>query len=155
MKMTESLDNNNTNNNTNTNSKNVYIKHNVPLHEYKMHKYVYDLHIVNMPEIINYDMEKKILTMHKINNMNVSDMYGENSSDVDELVFDEIRTIIKTLFEHNIEYPDITGYNFIEYDNKMWIIDFEHASIIEKNKIGDKFVDKFISGLNKWNPRFK
>ena len=131
-----------------------YIKHNVSLHEYKMHKHVYDLHIVNIPEIINYDHDKKILTICKINNMNVSDMYGEKASKVDKCIFDEIRIIIKTLADNNIEYPDITGYNFIEYDNKIWIIDFEHSSIFT-NKMEDSFVNKFINGLNKWNPRFK
>jgi tRNA A-37 threonylcarbamoyl transferase component Bud32 len=132
---------------------NVYIKHNVPLHEYTMHKYVYDLNIVNTPEIINYDTEKRILTMRKINNMNISDMYGENASNVDEDIFDKIRTIIKILAENNIEYPDITGYNFIEYNDKIWIIDFEHAKI--SKKIENKFINKFIRGLNKWNPDFK
>ena len=132
---------------------NVYIKHNVPLHEYTMHKYVYDLNIVNTPEIISYDSEKRILTMRKINNMNISDMYGENASNVDEDIFDKIRTIIKILAENNIEYPDITGYNFIEYNDKIWIIDFEHAKI--SKKIENKFINKFIRGLNKWNPEFK
>ena len=87
--------------------------------------------------------------MYKINAMNLSDMFGENASDIDEYYFDEIRTIIKTLSDNHIEYPDITGYNFIEYSNKIWIIDFEHAHI------RDTFVDKFIQGRNKWNPRFK
>lgn len=132
---------------------NVYIKHNVPLHEYTMHKYVYDLNIVNIPEIISYDAEKRILTMRKIKNMNISDMYGENASNVDEDIFDKIRTIIKILAENNIEYPDITGYNFIEYNDKIWIIDFEHAKI--SKKIENKFINKFIRGLNKWNPEFK
>lgn len=134
--------------------KNVYIKSNVKKHEYEMHKYIYDLHIVNVPKIISYDLHNSILTMEKINNMNLSDMYGEKEFDMDEYYFDEIRTIIKKLALNNIEYPDITGYNFIEYDNKIWIIDFEHSKFIT-NKMEDPFVNKFIAGLNKWNPRFK
>ena len=134
--------------------KNVYIKSNVKKHEYEMHKYIYDLHIVNVPKIISYDLHNSILTMEKINNMNLSDMYGEKEFDMDEYYFDEIRTIIKKLALNNIEYPDITGYNFIEYDNKIWIIDFEHSKFIT-NKMEDAFVNKFIAGLNKWNPRFK
>jgi tRNA A-37 threonylcarbamoyl transferase component Bud32 len=58
------------------------------------------------------------------------------------------------LAENNIEYPDITGYNFIEHDNKIWIIDFEHSSFINKT-MKDPFVNKFIGGSNKWNPEFK
>jgi len=135
-----------------------YIKKNVSLHEYQMQKYVYDLHIVNVPEIIGYDKDKQILTMININKLNVSDMYGENPEDIDEYLFEEIRKIIKKLAEYNIEYPDITGYNFIEKispegELQIWIIDFEHSRLCET--ITDKFVKKFIGGLNKWNPYFR
>ena len=128
----------------------TYTKYGVKQHEYDVHKYVYNLKLenVNVPKIISYDKEKEIMVMHKINALNLSDMFGEKSSDIDEYYFDEIRTIIKTLSDNGIEYPDITGYNFIEHVNKIWIIDFEHAHI------RDTFVDKFIQGRNKWNPRF-
>ena len=128
----------------------TYTKYGVKQHEYDVHKYVYNLKLekVNVPKIISYDKEKEIMVMHKINAMNLSDMFGEKSSDIDEYYFDEIRTIIQTLSDNGIEYPDITGYNFIEHANKIWIIDFEHAHI------RDTFVDKFIQGRNKWNPRF-
>ena len=128
----------------------TYTKYGVKQHEYDVHKYVYNLKLekVNIPKIISYDKEKEIMVMHKINALNLSDMFGEKSSDIDEYYFDEIRTIIQTLSDNGIEYPDITGYNFIEHDNKIWIIDFEHAHI------RDTFVDKFIQGRNKWNPRF-
>jgi len=127
-----------------------YTKYGVKQHEYDVHKYVYNLKLekVNVPKIISYDKEKEIMVMHKINALNLSDMFGEKSSDIDEYYFDEIRTIIQTLSDNGIEYPDITGYNFIEHANKIWIIDFEHAHI------RDTFVDKFIQGRNKWNPRF-
>ena len=128
----------------------TYTKYGVKQHEYDVHKYVYNLKLenVNVPKIISYDKEKEIMVMHKINALNLSDMFGEKSSDIDEYYFDEIRTIIQTLSDNGIEYPDITGYNFIEHSNKIWIIDFEHAHI------RDTFVDKFIQGRNKWNPRF-
>jgi len=128
----------------------TYTKYGVKQHEYDVHKYVYNLKLenVNVPKIISYDKQKEIMVMHKINALNLSDMFGEKSSDIDEYYFDEIRTIIQTLSDNGIEYPDITGYNFIEHANKIWIIDFEHAHI------RDTFVDKFIQGRNKWNPRF-
>ena len=132
---------------------NIYTKLNVKQHEYNMHKYVYSMNIVNTPEIISYDKETQIMVMNKINNMCISDMYGEKASDIEDDLFDKIRDIIKKLYCNNIMYPDITGYNFIEYDNKVWIIDFEHSQI--SNKTTDKFIDKFINGLNQWNPRFK
>ena len=128
----------------------TYTKYGVKQHEYDVHKYVYNLKLenVNVPKIISYDKQKEIMVMHKINALNLSDMFGEKSSDIDEYYFDEIRTIIKTLSDNGIEYPDITGYNFIEHNKKIWIIDFEHAHI------RDTFVNKFIQGRNKWNPRF-
>ena len=138
---------------TNTEIK-TYTKINVKEHEYKMHKHIYDLHIVNTPKIISYDKKTKTMVMEKIDNMNLSDMYGEEDTDIDEYYFDEIRTIIKTLADNHIEYPDITGYNFIEYDSKIWIIDFEHSKFFTKS-MKDPFVSKFIRGVNKWNPEFK
>ena len=71
----------------------------------------------------------------------------------EKYLFDEIRKIIKILYTNNIMYPDITGYNFIEYDDKIWIIDFEHSK--KQSKITDRFINKFINGLNKWNPKFR
>lgn len=136
----------------------TYIKQNVEENEYTMQTYVYNLNLanINVPKIISYDKKTKVMIMEKIDSLNLSDMHGEKANDLDEYYFDEIRTIITTLANNNIEYPDITGYNFIEYDNKIWIIDFEHASIFDKKKqMKDPFVNKFISGSNKWNPRFK
>ena len=131
---------------------NVYTKNNVSIHEYEMHKYIYDLNLLNIPKIISYDADNKVLKMEKINNYNISDMYGESSENVPISIFSEIRDIINILYNNNIIYPDITGYNFIESDGKMWIIDFEHSYFI-KNNI-DNFVLKFINGLNQWNPQF-
>lgn len=130
-----------------------YIKHNVSLHEYKMHKHVYDLGIVNIPEIINYNESTKELTLRKIDNMNISDCYGDTPRKVGRDLLDNIREIIKTLYDNNIIYPDITGYNFIEYENKLWIIDFEHAYFKTKQK--NLFVERFLKGSNRWNPLFK
>ena len=126
----------------------IYTKNKVELHEYNMHKYVYDLHIVNIPAIISYNKDTKVMVMEKIDNMNISDMYGEKVGNISKELLDKVRNIIKTLYDHNIGYPDITGYNFIEYDNKVWIIDFEHSYKI------DPFIVKFIKGLNKWNPEY-
>ena len=143
-----------TNNNYNKYNNNMfYVKQNVSLHEYKMHKHVYDLGIVNIPEIINYNEYTKELTLRKIDNMNISDCYGDTPRKVGRDLLDNIREIIKTLYDNNIIYPDITGYNFIEYENKLWIIDFEHAYFKTKQK--NLFVERFLKGSNRWNPLFK
>ena len=129
-----------------------YTKENVSLKEYKIHAYVYDLHIVNIPKIIHYDKKTKQMKMVKVGTMNVSDFHGEKATDISKELFAQIRSVIQTLYDHNILYIDITGYNFIECENKLWIIDFEHAKYNAKRK--NKFVEKFLEGANEWNPEF-
>jgi len=81
-------------------------------------------------------------------------MYGESSSKISLDIFDEIRAIIQGLFEHGIIYPDITGYNFIEWDNKIWIFDFGDA-YFKKGNNDNTFVNKFLLGYNGWNSVFR
>jgi tRNA A-37 threonylcarbamoyl transferase component Bud32 len=144
----------NNNNNSNTNEQ-YYIKKDVTQHEVDMHQYIYDLQLPNIhvPKIVNYNKTTREMTLVKIDNMNISDWYGAAEKNITPQLFDNIRQIIKTLYDNNIVYPDITGYNFIEHDNKLWILDFEH-SYFRKHK-HTQFVQKFIKGMNKWNPNFK
>jgi len=135
-------------------SESKIIKSNVSFHEYNMHNYIYNLKILNVPKIISYDKDKKELTMEKISGMNLSDFYGENIIDVPCNIIKEVQTIIKTLKFYNIIYPDITGYNFIKSNNKIWIIDFEHSYFCFDSQNYDPFVDKFIQGTKLWNPDF-
>ena len=130
-----------------------YTKENVSLCEYKIHKYVYNLKIVNVPKIKSYNRKTKQLKMVRVGTMNVSDYYGETAEQIGDELFARIRNIIQTLYDHNILYIDITGYNFIENDNKVWIIDFEHATYNHPRKT-DEFVEKFLEGHNGWNPEF-
>ena len=132
---------------------NIFIKSNVSFHEYNMHNYIYNLKILNVPKIINYDKNLKQMTMVRIPSMSLSDYYGEEIDQVPESIVNEVRLIIKTLQSNNITYPDITGYNFIRNNNKIWIIDFEHCYFdFEKS---DSFVNDFINDINSWNPNFK
>lgn len=132
-----------------------YIKKNVEQNEYNMHKYVYDLKLFHVPKIISYDNENKVMTMEKINGMNISDMYGEDVENVPNEIFEIIVNIIKTLKLHDIEYPDITGYNFIEDKNtygKIWIIDFEHSKM--NKSITNPNINSICNNVKKWNPDF-
>lgn len=135
-------------------SPHVFIKHNVSKHEYLSHKMIYNLEKFNIPRIYSYNEETKTMIMQKIYGMSLSDMYGEKNKNVPEEIFDEIRNIIEYLYRMDIIYPDITGYNFIINDNKLWIIDFEHVKFGKENK-KDPFIKKFINGYNGWNPKFK
>jgi tRNA A-37 threonylcarbamoyl transferase component Bud32 len=133
----------------------IYTKQNVSYKEYKIHKYVYglsEIYGIHVPRPYEYNYETRELKMQKIPNMCISDFYGETSENVPEEIFKEIQKIIILLYNHHVYYPDITGYNFIEYNGHIWILDFGHASIC--NKIDDPFVIKFMSGLCKWNSDF-
>ena len=130
-----------------------YTKENVSLCEYKIHKYVYNLDIVKVPKIKSYNKKTKQMKMVRVGTMSVSDYYGESAEHISDELFARIRTIIQTLYDHDILYIDITGYNFIENNNKLWIIDFEHATYNYPKKT-DEFVKKFLEGHNGWNPEF-
>ncbi len=132
-----------------------YIKQGVTQHEYNMHHHINSLGIVNSPKIVSYDAEKQVMVMEKIGNMSVSDFYDEYAKGVPKPLMKKIQQIIKTLYDNNIVYPDITGYNFIEFAGKVWIIDFEHAQFKPLVEEEDEHVELFINGLNEWNPQFK
>jgi RIO-like serine/threonine protein kinase len=135
---------------------NVYVKKNVNHKEYFMQKYVYQLNIVNVPEIIEYDDKGQIMIMNKVDNNNLSDHYGEEATDVPDKIFDQVIKIVRTLVLHNIEYPDLTGYNFIEDKNgKIWIIDFEHSKMMTSTRVDNKHIQNICNGCKTWNPDFR
>tara|TARA_Y100000992_G_scaffold302324_1_gene276051 strand:+ start:417 stop:845 length:429 start_codon:yes stop_codon:yes gene_type:complete len=137
-------------------SKSYYVKHNVEHKEYFMQQYVYQLGIVNVPEIIEYNAISKIMIMKKIDNNNLSDEYGEDAKDIPDELFEQVVQIVRTLVLHNIEYPDLTGYNFVEdNDGKIWIIDFEHSLITQSKYIDNINILSICNGNKKWNPDFK
>lgn len=135
---------------------NTFIKSNVSLSEYILHKNIYELDIVKIPKIYAYDENNKIMIMEKIDGINVSDNYGENNNNTPDKIYDIIRKIIKNLADINIDYIDITGYNFIiDKNDDIWIIDFEHAYIRKPNTCSNDFITKFLDGHNGWNPQFR
>jgi len=126
----------------------MYTKRNVSQHEYDIYKTVVELSIVNIPPIISYDADEKILVTERVGEMNVADMYGDKITDQPAYIIEGIRDIISALYKNGIIYPDITGYNFIEGDRKIWIVDFGHATYV------NRFVLGFINGETAWNPDF-
>ena len=136
----------------------TFTKYDVSLGEYNMHNYV--LHRLTraghflVPSIISYGRNSGTMTMERIKGMSVADFYGEDISAVPEPVLQKIRNIIAKLWDYEIVYPDITGYNFMQDDDgEIWLIDFEHAYFFFDGD-GDPFVRAFIGGLNSWNPDF-
>ena len=132
-----------------------YVKHNVNHKEYFMQQYVYQLNIVNVPEIVEYNDESKIMVMYKMGLHNLSDNYGDKASDVPDILFDQVIKIVRNLVLHNIKYPDLTGYNFIEDCNgKVGIIDFEHSCLMTSNQITNIHIQNICNGYKVWNPEF-
>jgi tRNA A-37 threonylcarbamoyl transferase component Bud32 len=133
-----------------------YIKRDVDDREHFMQQYVYQLNIVNVPQIIYYDEKNKIMIMKKVEGMNLSDQYGDNANDIPNEIFEQVVKIVRNLVLHNIEYPDLTGYNFIEdTDGKVWIIDFGHSKMMSSNQINNIHIQNICNGDKKWNPEFK
>lgn len=96
------------------------------------------------------------ITMEDLNEMCVADKYGEDPNDIPKIIWDQIRTIVRILYnEEGIEYIDITGYNFIEKKGKVYIIDFGDAIYTRKDREMNWFLSYFLGGFNGWNPDFK
>ena len=128
-----------------------FTKHNVEPSEYRVHQMVYNAGIVNVPKIYSYDENEKILVMQKICNMSVADFYGEDIINVPHKILNDIQRQIKKLYEFGVCYPDITGYNFVEKDGKVFIVNFRNACFNKE----DAFVEKFIhTQMCNWNPEY-
>jgi RIO-like serine/threonine protein kinase len=135
-----------------------YVKKGVSFHEYQMHLFAYSLSLKStlfqVPKVIEYNSVDKTMTMEKINADNISNVYGEELDNVPPTIIKEIRKIIRFLRDNGIMYPDITGYNFIFYNNKIWMIDFEHSYFDGFENRNYDFIKLFINGEPTWNPDF-
>lgn len=104
------------------------IKENVFTREYRIYKYLDNMDLKFIPKFYNYDKENKHLKCQKANGSCIADLYGEDFNNVPMHIIKKIRTIVRTLYDIGIIYPDITGYNFIEdKDSHIWIINFNHC----------------------------
>jgi len=111
------------------------------------------------PKIINVNKDdiNYYLEMENLNSMCLADKYGEEPIDIPDHFWNQMRCIIKILYTRdNIEYIDITPYNFIEINDKIYLIDFGHARWKNKSKPINWFLKKFINDEhNGYNPDFK
>jgi tRNA A-37 threonylcarbamoyl transferase component Bud32 len=97
-----------------------------------------------------------VIKMERLDEMCLADMYGDNPSKIPKIIWDQIRIILRILYdEEGIEYIDITGYNFIEKKGKVYIIDFGDAIYSKRGVEMNWFLSYFLSGHNGWNPDFK
>lgn len=95
-----------------------------------------------------------VFEMENLNAPCLADVYGEAFHELPQWIQDEVRRIVAVLYEREgIEYVDITPYNFIEKNGKLWIIDFGHAYYTEPMNY---FLKEFLLGNEStWNPDFK
>lgn len=114
------------------------------------------------PKIIKTwkDNNKYYIEMENINAPSIAKKYGDKLSNVPEQFIEPMRDILRTLYEcEGIEYIDITGYNFIEKNNKIYLIDFGHAKwttnpILPDNWFLRKFID-YSDPIDEFNPDFR
>ncbi len=135
-----------------------YVKYNVEHREYFMQKYIHQLKIVNTPDIVEYDEINKVMVMMKVGKNNLSHNYGEDANDIPFDLFNSVVKIVRTLVLYGIEYPDLTGYNFVEDVDtygKIWIIDFEHATLTRPKDITNIHIKNICNGTRIWNPDFR
>lgn len=125
------------------------VKQNVSKHEATMQTLV----CADVPKVYYYDEERSFLVMRRIPKLCLADEYGEDYDDLP----DKIKTLLYEkmclLFYNHFIYNDFTGYNFIYYQNKLWILDFEHC-IYDTNP-AECFMKDFVEGnVTGWNPEF-
>lgn len=110
--------------------------------------------VVLCPKIHSTDY-KTYIKMDDLEHMCVADMYGDDFDDTPPHVKDQIYTILRRLYDEcNIQYIDVTPYNFIEVDGNMWIIDFGDAK--KDTKLNWYLAEVFDNNkLTCWNPDYR
>lgn len=99
--------------------------------------------------------EWTILMDHLGNACSLSEVYGDSNEDIPKDVWNRIRTMISTLYyDYEIEYVDVTPYNFLEVDGRIWMIDFGDARYAKTGVDMDWYLQDFLDGENFWNPDF-
>jgi predicted Ser/Thr protein kinase len=110
------------------------------------------------PCVLDTD-NKTFIAMEDLDAMNIADLYGEQIENIPEKIRGDIWNILWILFScADIEYLDVTPYNFIEKDGRLWVIDYGHARKTKRGKINPWLLgvlsDQRMT-LSEWNPEFK
>jgi len=103
---------------------------------------------------VQTNQDEVFLVMDNLGTENtLYNIYGDQPEALPKHVWCEIRRIVTTLLEvEGIEYIDVTSYNFLEKDDKIWIIDFGHARYTRPDQKKNWFLEDFLDGWDSWNP---
>ena len=105
------------------------------------------------PNVLKTD-NKTFIEMERIDDMALAYRYGDDIEELPNDIREQVYNIVRTLYDHGIQYIDITPYNFIEKDGRVWIIDFGHAS--NRKRLIPYLRKMFNEGyLHEWNADFK
>ena len=105
------------------------------------------------PAVLKTD-NKTFIEMEMVDDMALAYKYGYDVDELPNNVRQQVYDLVFTLYQHGIQYVDITPYNFIEHDGKVWIIDFGHAS--NRKRLVPYLRRLFNEGyLHEWNADFR
>jgi RIO-like serine/threonine protein kinase len=109
------------------------------------------------PSILETD-GKTFITMEDLNALNIGDIYGDSIEDIPDTVKRDIWNIVWILYSCcGIEYIDVTPYNFIEKEGRIWVIDYGHAKKTRSGHMDEwlhSVLDNPICTISEWNPHF-
>jgi tRNA A-37 threonylcarbamoyl transferase component Bud32 len=105
------------------------------------------------PAVVKTD-NKTFIEMELVPSMALAYKYGYDVEELPNEIRQQVYEIVQTLYQHGIQYVDITPYNFIEHEGKVWIIDFGHAS--NRKRLCRYLIKLFNEGyLHEWNADFR
>ena len=105
------------------------------------------------PNVLKSD-NRTFIEMELIPSMALAYRYGDDVEELPDDIRKQVFDIVYTLYQHGIQYVDITPYNFIEHEGKVWIIDFGHAS--NRRRLCRYLIKLFNEGyLHAWNADFR
>jgi len=105
------------------------------------------------PRVLRTD-NKTFIEMENIDDMALAYKYGYDVEELPNDIRKQVYDLVYTLYHHGIQYIDITPYNFIEKDGKVWVIDFGHAS--KRKRLCEYLKRLFNEGyLHEWNSEFR
>lgn len=109
------------------------------------------------PDVLDTD-NATFITMENMGEMNLAEKYGDTMEDIPETIKRDIWNILWALYSCcNMEYTDVTPYNFMEKDGRVWVVDFGHARKINGGEIDEwllSVLNDETQMLSEWNADF-